>query len=1204
MKKLILGLLFLFPCILMAQKPALMVPKGHSLSITAVEFSPDGRFILTGGYEGTVKLWTKEGRLLHTIAKHKQGIGVARFSPDGQYIFTASSEQEAYLWTLDGRLVSTFKDDNYGFHAAAFAPDGQRILTTNLGLEAKIWNLQGRIVQTFNSDHSSYANAVAFSPNGKHILTASQDQTFKIWDQKGKLIKTIAAHDDYITAIAYSPKGEYILTSSADKTIKLWSEQGELIRTLSGHTEEVTNAVFSPKGDQILSSSNDKMARLWDIKGQVLQTFTTSDPTNCVAFSPDGQRILTGGLYSNTRLWKIDGTLLAALKGQLNLVQSVRFSPDGQRALIGTIEEVKLWDLKNQLVQDIKTSIELPASMTFSPDGQQLLIGADLDDGKIIFTDLQGNLLKSIKAHDYSIVSLAFAPGGQHFLSGSWDNTAKLWDQNGQLIATLTDEDGFATVAISPDGKTLLTGNSAGYAKLWDTKGNLQEANQNGIMQIRAVAFAPDGQSFLLGGVEDQGSLVLSDLNGYNIEVFSGHTDDVNAVAFSPDGQLILSASSDLTAKLWDRDGRLLKTLEGHTDRLTSAAFSPDGRYILTGSHDNTVKLWSTETGIELATLILIGEDDWIVTTPSSLFDASQNAMKLLYYVVAYEGDLEVIELDQLKGRYYEPGLLAKLLDFSDERIRPVEEFETVALYPKIAAEIKGSRLFIRLQARNGGIGGVSVFINGKEVVDAAEDGSKNNIPTSGEIQYDLSAFQNLLYQHPDSSNTISIRAYNNDGWLKSQSIELPYKAPQVNAKGRSSNQSKDDALNLLDPKMYVISIGTSNYTGTKLDLQYADQDATVMARVMQTVGNTLFTDAAGLEVYCFSTASADSTGLEDTPVQWQFSNKKNIEKTFQDLKTKAKAEDILVVYLSGHGVTYGNADQVQFHYLTQGIADDDLNDTGIRKAYTISSDELTKWINDIPALKQVLIIDACNSGKIVERLTGGTKALNSSQIRALDRMKDRTGMFILSGSASDKVSYEASEYGQGLLTYAIIQGMLGVAARKTAEGEYVDVMKLFQYARDEVPRLAASINGIQTPMLGFPTNGASFDLGLLNESVKASIPLSSKKPVFIRSIFLNEDTFDDDLDLVGHLQTALQKESEKGKNADLIYIDVNTYPQAYAVRGFYKKDNKNKIDLRVKLLQGTERIELQVPATDDPERLMKTLIRSIKKELKSREKK
>ena len=109
-----------------------------------------------------------------------------------------------------------------------------------------------------------------------------------------------------------------------------------------------------------------------------------------------------------------------------------------------------------------------------------------------------------------------------------------------------------------------------------------------------------------------------------------------------------------------------------------------------------------------------------------------------------------------------------------------------------------------------------------------------------------------------------------------------------------------------------------------------------------------------------------------------------------------------------------------------------------------------------------MLIIDACNSGQIVENLTSGTKSLNSSQIRALDRMKDRTGMFVLSGSASDKVSYEASEYGQGLLTYALLQGMLGLATRKDAKGqETIDVMKLFQYARDQVPELAKSINGI-----------------------------------------------------------------------------------------------------------------------------------------------
>src|SRR5206468_9197244 len=101
---------------------------------------------------------------------------------------------------------------------------------------------------------------------------------------------------------------------------------------------------------------------------------------------------------------------------------------------------------------------------------------------------------------------------------------------------------------------------------------------------------------------------------------------------------------------------------------------------------------------------------------------------------------------------------------------------------------------------------------------------------------------------------------------------------------------------------------------------------------------------------------------------------------------------------------------------------------------------------------------------------------ISGDQIHALERLKDRTGFHVLMGSAADKVSYEASQYQQGLLTYALLQGMRGAALREDA---YVDISALFQYAQDQVPQLAQHIGGIQRPEI-MASRGASFDVGKL----------------------------------------------------------------------------------------------------------------------------
>lgn len=77
-----------------------------------------------------------------------------------------------------------------------------------------------------------------------------------------------------------------------------------------------------------------------------------------------------------------------------------------------------------------------------------------------------------------------------------------------------------------------------------------------------------------------------------------GHTKSVNFAEFSPDGQLVVTASSDGTAKIWSTSsGKLLLDLKGHTDHVSAAKFSPDGTFLLTASWDNTAKIWDTRYG-------------------------------------------------------------------------------------------------------------------------------------------------------------------------------------------------------------------------------------------------------------------------------------------------------------------------------------------------------------------------------------------------------------------------------------------------------------------------------------------------------------------------------------------------------------------------------------------------------------------------------
>jgi hypothetical protein len=235
-----------------------------------------------------------------------------------------------------------------------------------------------------------------------------------------------------------------------------------------------------------------------------------------------------------------------------------------------------------------------------------------------------------------------------------------------------------------------------------------------------------------------------------------------------------------------------------------------------------------------------------------------------------------------------------------------------------------------------------------------------------------------------------------------------------------------------------------------------------------------------------------------------------------------------------------------------------DLSDPSVRSAYTISTKELTTWINSISARKQILILDACSSGSVAEDIVK-SRNIPSSQIRALKRMQDRSGMFLIASSASNKVSFEASRFQQGLLTYSLLLGMSGAAVDINGN---IDIVKLFQYSRDKVPEFALDIGGTQMPVLALPNDASSFDIGILNKNVK--IKLEEVKPVFIRSNFQENSQFNDVLSI----SNLLDKYILENLGSQGIFIDTNSYNDAFSFKGRYALSN-NKISVTGKLFKG-----------------------------------
>jgi len=863
-----------------------------------------------------------------------------------------------------------------------------------------------------------------------------------------------------------------------------------------------------------------------------------------VAFSPDGRKVLVGGDGDNPmQLWEIEGGKLhTTFPGRFSFVTSMALNLD-QKLLVSGNEDhsVKIWKIENDLVfQNIQGHKGFLNFVATTFDGK-ILASASFDQTIKLWNTQTGKELRTLKGHSDKVYSVAFSPDGRTLASGSKDQTVRLWDVGtGKEIRTLKGHSNTVDpISFSLDGKILASGGYDRKIKLWEV------ATGKELLTIRghegglySLAFSPDGKTLASCGVD--GAIRLWDVGtGTKNETLQGHSSHIWLVAFSTDGKILASAGGDRTVKLWDVGaGKLLRTLEGHASDVTSVAFNSDGKILISGSKDGTLKLWSVAENVsrELCSVLSFPDGTWAVIDPAGRFDASNNGdVEGLHWVVGNEP----IALKQLKARYYDPGLLAKVMGFNKEPLRDVAAFTDVKLFPTAtAAPIKpgDQKLTLDLTNRGGGIGRVQVFFNGKELLADARGPKPDADAKTATLSVDLARAHII----PGKPNKVEVVTWNAEGYLSSRGWEFEW-TPE----GKADQNP---------PELHVIVCGVSEYADPKLNLRYAAKDAADIARALELAGKRLF-GADKTHVTVLATGNDPKVSKP---------TKENIRKAFEAART-ARPGDVLVVYLAGHGVSLKRGVD-EYCFLTADARGTDaaaLSDPAVLDSWAVTSSELVEWIKKIPALKQVMLLDTCAAGAAAGKLLEH-RDLSGDQIRALDRLKDRTGFHVLMGCSADRVSYEASQFSQGLLTYSLLQGMAGAKLR---EGEYVDVSSLFQYAADEVPQLARGIGGVQKPLIIAP-RGTSFDIGRLVEADRKAIPLARPKPFILRPTLSNAEDGDDNLKLATFVRKKLADDSfvtPRGNDTATVYVDADELAGAIRPAGTYTVDG-NKVAVRLVL--------------------------------------
>jgi hypothetical protein len=691
-----------------------------------------------------------------------------------------------------------------------------------------------------------------------------------------------------------------------------------------------------------------------------------------------------------------------------------------------------------------------------------------------------------------------------------------------------------ATFVGGDDQRVLLA--SHNRLALWDWQQNrvgrsVDTGHGNAIVQLRvrpqrdlAVATSWDGSASLwsLPGLDEIGR-VRADEGG------------ILSAAFSPDGQVLVTGSWDGAVRLWDGASGTSQGLLGeHDGGVLGIAFSPHGDYLVTVSEDQTARLWHVGDRRLLCLVVSFDDGGWAVVDPDGRYDASNGGdVDGLHWVVGNEP----VALSQLKARYYEPGLLAKLLGQNTEPLRDVAVFDAVALFPRVEVDPPGPgdrALAVRLGNRGGGIGPVVVTINGKEIAADARSPDLDPDQPAATLSIDIAGHPFLL---PGQDNVVEVRALNRDGHLSSRGVQVAWRAPA----------SEEVQV----PTLWAIVAGVSDYAGDRIDLRFAAKDAEDFAAALELGARRMFGDGR-TRIRLLTTAAADADAQP---------SRANLVAAIEAL-ADARPWDIVVVYLAGHGIGYDD----RYFFLTREARSAALSDPSVRARTTLSSSELVDLLKRSPALKQVMILDTCAAGSAI-RDVATRRDLGSGDIRAIERIKDRTGFHVLMGSAADAFSYETSQFDQGLLTYALLKGMKGAALDR---GEYVDVTTLFRYATDEVPLLARHVGGVQRPRVAAPRADA-FPIGRLTREDRAGIPLAAARPLLLRPTLIDADSLIDPLDLTDRLRAQLvaaREAVEPRSPGAAVYLDVEHFPDAIRPSGIYRITG-DTVEVRMALGRG-----------------------------------
>ncbi len=292
----------------------LLEPARHTLALTSLRYSPDGKTIATSSEDQTTRIWdAKTTKSLKLNERSEGPVGDVRYSTDGKSIYYAGKEallkkwdwesgnealavdavggpvnrlivskdgttaytgdQIGRVWSWDlksGNQIQALDRQGYSaIYDLDISPDGGFLAIAGASRIIRVIDINGgQEVAQLNPGDTTANYAIRFSADGTKLASAGDGHKIQIWNTKDwTRSTTLPGHDGTVRCLDYSPDGTRLISGGNDELVKVWdTASGEEIAVLPGHKDVVSAVAVAPDGKSFATASRDRTALIWDMR--------------------------------------------------------------------------------------------------------------------------------------------------------------------------------------------------------------------------------------------------------------------------------------------------------------------------------------------------------------------------------------------------------------------------------------------------------------------------------------------------------------------------------------------------------------------------------------------------------------------------------------------------------------------------------------------------------------------------------------------------------------------------------------------------------------------------------------------------------------------------------------------------------------------------------------------------------------------------